>query len=209
MTLSSSEILYVLKLWQEVEKQQSGAPNPVINQGLAKRWHQTVQLLKLSCQTKDCDQLYANALHRAHLRCSYFQTPSSCPSGGVKIWATFAGSWQICCWMNCCTTSVLSISSNGSSGHRLKSCGTIRTVSAHPEQGQCLTLAFVPGRFRRNIVTPSAIFMVIEPRPFLGCLPRTGGLTRIGTFLRKKAAKCAWLTSWTPFLEINEINSDY
>ena len=34
----------------------------------------------------------------------------------------FDGSRRICCWIYCCTASVLSISSKGSSGQRLKSC---------------------------------------------------------------------------------------
>lgn len=55
-------------------------------------------------------------------KCSYFQTPSSCASGGVRICSIFVGSLRICCWMYCWTANVLSISSNGSSGHLQKSC---------------------------------------------------------------------------------------
>lgn len=50
-----------------------------------------------------------------YLKCSYFQTPSSCDSGMVKIASMFAGSFLMSCWMYCCTAKVLSISSNGSS----------------------------------------------------------------------------------------------
>lgn len=57
-----------------------------------------------------------------HLKCSYFQTPSSCPSGMVKINSIFDGSFLINCCMYCCTANVLSISSNNSSGQRQKSC---------------------------------------------------------------------------------------
>lgn len=61
--------------------------------------------------------LYADS----HLKCSYFHTPSSCDSGIVRIASIFDGSFFISCWMYCWTAKVLSISSNGSSGHRQKS----------------------------------------------------------------------------------------
>lgn len=57
----------------------------------------------------------------AYLKCSYFQTPSSWPSGIVNSNSMFDGSFLINCWMYCCTANVLSISSKGSSGHRQKS----------------------------------------------------------------------------------------
>lgn len=61
-----------------------------------------------------------------YLKCSYFQTPSSCPSGIVKSFSTFDGSLRIICWMNCCTTKVLSISSKFSSGHWQNSCTRVK-----------------------------------------------------------------------------------
>lgn len=54
-------------------------------------------------------------------KCSYFQTPSSCDSGIVRMTSILAGSFLMSCWMYCCTARVLSISSNGSSGQRLQS----------------------------------------------------------------------------------------
>ena len=38
---------------------------------------------------------------KPHLRCSYFQTPSSCPSGGVSISSMLEKSCLIACCMNC------------------------------------------------------------------------------------------------------------
>ena len=35
-------------------------------------------------------------------KCSYFQTPSSCPSGGSSISSIFVLSWRIICWIYCC-----------------------------------------------------------------------------------------------------------
>ena len=60
----------------------------------------------------------------SHRRCSYFQTPSSCPSGGVRISSTREASRAISCWMNCWTASVLSISSKLSSGQLHQSWGS-------------------------------------------------------------------------------------
>lgn len=57
----------------------------------------------------------------SYLKCSYFHTPSSCPSGMVRINSIFDGSFLINCCMYCCTAKVLSISSNDSSGQRQKS----------------------------------------------------------------------------------------
>lgn len=57
-----------------------------------------------------------------YLKCSYFQTPSSCDSGIVNITSMFDGSFLISCCMYCCTANVLSISSNGSSGQLHQSC---------------------------------------------------------------------------------------
>ena len=57
-------------------------------------------------------------LWRLYLRCSYFQTPSSCESGALRISSIAVKSFLMSCWMYCCTAKVLSISSNNSSGQR-------------------------------------------------------------------------------------------
>ena len=54
-------------------------------------------------------------------KCSYFQTPSSCCSGAASMVSTSLWSLRISCWMNCCTASVLSISSRLSSDHLFQS----------------------------------------------------------------------------------------
>lgn len=89
---------------------------------------------------------------RLYLKCSYFQTPSSCDSGIVSIASIFDGSFLISCWMYCCTANVLSISSNGSSVHRQKSLKWCRKIvgnywkvhnrnrSIGPWQGLCCAI---------------------------------------------------------------------
>lgn len=98
----------------------------------------------------------------AHLRCSYFQTPSSCESGGVNMVSILLGSTRICCWINSWTARVLSISSNGSSGHLRKNYKRCLCISySNLKHNTINTLAFVPGLLRFNIFfIVSAIFIV-------------------------------------------------
>lgn len=87
---------------------------------------QTVQFhteLSVNHNQQFSDAILLQSTHSdAYRKCSYFHTPSSCASGIFNIKSILDGSRRIICCIYCCTASVLSISSNGSSGHRLKSC---------------------------------------------------------------------------------------
>lgn len=88
-----------------------------------------------------------------YLKCSYFQTPSSCDSGIVSIASIFDGSFLISCCIYCCTANVLSITSNGSSGQRQKSFRSWnvqnekRKKSFQPKFQQLITKEFIPLRW--------------------------------------------------------------